>query len=187
MMFERFTEEARSAVVAAQEEARALHAGHIGAQHLVLGIAREPGRVAGPVLSGLGLDAPSLREALEEDDGDAAALASLGIDLDEVRRRVEAAFGEGALEGAPGPGGRRGRRDRGGMPFTPDAKKALELSLREALRLGDTHIGAEHVLLGTTRVREPALHAALRRRGRTADEVRGALLAAMREPGRATG
>jgi ATP-dependent Clp protease ATP-binding subunit ClpA len=184
MMFERFTDEARSAVVAAQEEARAMHAGHIGAQHLALGVARAPGRVAGPVLCGLGLDAASLRSALEG-ESDAEALASLGIDLDEVRRRVEAAFGEGALEGATGQTCRRGRRLGGGIPFTADAKKALELSLREAIRLGDKHIGAEHVLLGTTRVREPALHAALRRRGRTADEVRGALLAALREPGAA--
>jgi ATP-dependent Clp protease ATP-binding subunit ClpA len=186
MMFERFTDEARSVVVAAQEEARAMHAGHIGAQHLMLGVADAPGRVTGPVLTGLGLDAASLRAALEG-ESDAAALASLGIDLDEVRRRVEATFGEGALEGAADAGCRRGRRLGRAIPFTADAKKALELSLREAIRLGDKHIGAEHVLLGTTRVNEPALHAALRKRGRTVGEVRDALLAAMHEPGEATG
>ena len=72
------------------------------------------------------------------------ALAAIGIDLDEIRRRVEASFGPGALE--------RGRRGRGRhVPFTPAAKKALELALREALRLGDREIGAEHVLLGLLR------------------------------------
>jgi ATP-dependent Clp protease ATP-binding subunit ClpA len=184
MMFERFTEEARSVVFAAQEEARTLHASHIGAQHLVLGAARAP--VPGAVLAQMGLDASTLRSALAGED-DAAALATLGIDLDEVRRRVEAAFGEGALEGGAAPGCGRGRRGGDALPFSPEAKKALELSLREAVRRGDRHIGAEHVLLGTTRVREPALHAALRRRGRTVDELRASLLAAMDDPGAAAG
>ena len=184
-MFERFTDEARCVVLAAQEEAREQHASHIGAQHLVLGAARTPRGVAGSVLASLGLDAQALRSAMAGDD-DAAALASLGIDLDEVRRRVEAAFGEGALEGRPGTGWRRGRHGDA-IPFTPDAKKALELSLREAIHRGDKHIGAEHVLLGTTRVSEPALHAALRRRGRTVDELRASLLAAMDEPDAAAG
>ncbi len=182
-MFQRFTDEARFVVTAANEEARTLHDGRIGAQHLVVGAARAPGGIAAPVLAGLGLDAPSLRAALAS-EGDAAALASLGIDLDEVRRRVEAAFGEGALDRERSGRCRRGRRGDA-VPFTPEAKRALELALREALRLGHRHIGAEHVLLGAVRVREPALEAALRRRGRTADEVRAAVLAAMREPGAA--
>jgi hypothetical protein len=64
------------------------------------------------------------------------------------------------------------------------AKKALELSLREALQLGDNAIRAEHVLLGALRADDPAVDATLRRRGRTTAEVRAALLTAMREPGR---
>jgi hypothetical protein len=69
------------------------------------------------------------------------------------------------------------------MPFSPEAKKALEYSLREALGLGDDSIRAEHVLLGAVRAKEPALEDVLRRRGRTADEVRAAVLSALREPG----
>ena len=64
---------------------------------------------------------------------DGEALAAIGIDLDEIRRRAEESFGPGALE--------RGRRARGGyVPFTPGAKKALELSLREAIAAGDREI-----------------------------------------------
>jgi ATP-dependent Clp protease ATP-binding subunit ClpA len=179
-MFQRFTREARTVVVTAHEEARAMRDGHIRAVHLVLAAARHDEGVAGGVLRRLGLDAAALRSAVEG-GGDAAALASLGIDLDEVRRRVEAAFGEGALD-EPRASVRRGRG--GGMPFSPEAKKALEGSLREALALGDNSIRAEHVLLGAVLSGEPALEDALRRRGRTGDEIRAALLAAMREPGR---
>jgi hypothetical protein len=105
-------------------------------------------------------------------DEDAAALAALGFDLDRIRAAVEAAFGPGALEpdddAPPARGLRRfvGRQRRtalpeadllrgpvrsGHRPFGPDAKKALELSLREALRLKDRHIGTEHLLLGLLR------------------------------------
>ena len=76
---------------------------------------------------------------------DADALAALGIDLDEVRRRVEEAFGPGALDRARAPK----RRFLGGhIPFAKEAKKALELSLREALALRHNYIGTEHMLLG---------------------------------------
>lgn len=105
-------------------------------------------------------------------DEDAAALAALGFDLDRIRAAVEAAFGPGALETGDAveqPRGlrrlvRRPRRPQvdeadllrgparpGHRPFGPAAKKALELSLREALRLGDRHIGTEHLLLGLLR------------------------------------
>ena len=65
--------------------------------------------------------------------GDAEALATLGIDLDEVRRQVEDAFGPGALERTRAASG-RGAPFGGHIPFERAAKKALELALREALR-----------------------------------------------------
>ena len=75
---------------------------------------------------------------------DGEALASIGVDLDEIRRRAEANFGPGALE--------RRRRPKGShVPFTAEGKKALELALREAIALGDREIGDEHVLLGVLR------------------------------------
>src|SRR5262249_55312627 len=77
---------------------------------------------------------------IREDDGVAAtALKSLGISLQSVGRQVEEIVGRGKQ--APG----------GTIPFTPRAKNVLELSLREALRLGHNHIGTEHLLLGLIR------------------------------------
>jgi ATP-dependent Clp protease ATP-binding subunit ClpC len=66
----------------------------------------------------------------------ARALESLGISHDEVRQQIEEIIGRGQ-EAPPGH-----------IPFTPRAKKVLELSLREALQLGHTYIGTEHILLG---------------------------------------
>jgi ATP-dependent Clp protease ATP-binding subunit ClpC len=69
----------------------------------------------------------------------AKALESLGISLDAVRQQVEEIIGQG--QQAPA----------GHIPFTPRAKKVLELSLREALQLGHNYIGTEHILLGLIR------------------------------------
>ena len=77
---------------------------------------------------------------------DAQALAALGIDLDEVRRQVEDAFGPGALERTRAAAARR--PPRASPRWDRSAKKVLELSLREALRLRHSFIGTEHVLLG---------------------------------------
>jgi ATP-dependent Clp protease ATP-binding subunit ClpA len=67
------------------------------------------------------------------------ALASLGISLDAAREQVAEIIGEGAVQPS------------GHIPFTPRSKKVLELSLREALQLGDSYIGTEHILLGLAR------------------------------------
>src|ERR671930_116630 len=77
---------------------------------------------------------------IHEGEGVAAkALESLGISLDAVRGQVEEIIGQG--QAAP----------TGHIPFTPRAKKVLELSLREALQLGHNYIGTEHMLLGLVR------------------------------------
>jgi len=77
---------------------------------------------------------------IHEGEGVAAkALESLGISLDAVRQQVEEIIGQG--EQAPSEH----------VPFTPRAKKVLELSLREALQLGHDYIGTEHILLGLIR------------------------------------
>jgi ATP-dependent Clp protease ATP-binding subunit ClpA len=175
-MFERFTKGAREAVARAQEEARGLGAGHIGTEHLLLGVATGSGTSA-RVLAGEGATPERLREAAGGGRLDGEALASLGIDLDEVRRRVEATFGPGALE--------RGRPCRDGhVPFTPAAKKALELALREAVRLGDRHIGAEHLLLGLVRDEKAEAVAVLRRAGADPARIRDQLTPAGSRRGR---
>jgi ATP-dependent Clp protease ATP-binding subunit ClpA len=77
---------------------------------------------------------------IHEGEGVAAeALQSLGISLEAVRAQVEEIIGQG--QSAP----------TGHIPFTPRAKKVLELSLREALQLGHNYIGTEHILLGLIR------------------------------------
>jgi ATP-dependent Clp protease ATP-binding subunit ClpA len=160
-MFERFTQDARDVVVRAQQEARALQHNWIGTEHLLVAALAEPTATGVTILTGLGLSADRCRAAIGEmigpdgfDTRDADALRTLGIDLDDVRRRVEASFGAGALDS------RQRRRYRwprrrdnvpagaGHIPFCARAKKALERSLREALALGDRYIGVEHILLG---------------------------------------
>ena len=77
---------------------------------------------------------------IHEGEGVAAkALESLGISLDAVRSQVNEIIGQG------------GQSPSGHIPFTPRAKKVLELSLREALQLGHNYIGTEHILLGLIR------------------------------------
>ncbi len=144
-MFERFTKEAREAVVRAQEESRATSGRSIGTEHILLALIGSEGP-AGRALRGRGLELQALREAVRRGAGtgglDAEALRVLGIDLDSVREAVEETFGEGALDEPPG------RRRKGHIPFEPASKKALELSLRHALRLKHNHINDGHVLLG---------------------------------------
>ncbi len=77
---------------------------------------------------------------IHEGEGVAAkAMESLGISLEAVRNQVEEIIGQG------------GSSPSGHIPFTPRAKKVLELSLREALQLGHNYIGTEHILLGLIR------------------------------------
>ena len=149
-MFERFTDSARQCVVSAEEEARRMQAGHIGTEHLLIAVARDRQGLGGRLLRELGVTPDALREdagrLAEPAAIDSDALATLGIDLDEVKRRVEETFGPGALA--------RGRAAKGRIPFAPDTKKALELSLRSALALDDKFIGSEHILLGLARTGE---------------------------------
>jgi ATP-dependent Clp protease ATP-binding subunit ClpA len=174
-MFERFSDEARHAVVLAQEEAAALHHGWIGTEHLLLGVLRSGGPGA-LLLADFGVEAPTVRHDVllligaGEDDIDPDALATLGIDLDAVRERVEKAFGPGALS-RPG-GCRRGLLGRE-TPFTPRAKKALELTLREAVALGDRELRGEHLILGLLREGDGVAARMLAARGVTLEAVRG--------------
>ncbi|OHU87254.1 Clp protease N-terminal domain-containing protein [Mycobacterium talmoniae] len=159
MVFERFTRDARVAVVLAQEDARELSAGEIGAQHVLLGIVQAAGTDLSALLGGYGLTADAVRARLatpdESFDADAEALRSLGIDLRAVRDSVARTFGADAFDNALRKSGRR-RRRRGHIPFTRAAKKALELALREALAHKDKEIRCEHLVLGVLRGGDPA-------------------------------
>ncbi|MET8157402.1 Clp protease N-terminal domain-containing protein [Sphaerisporangium sp. NPDC005289] len=157
-MFERFHADARKAVAHAQHEATVLRHDTIRPEHVLLGLLAQTDSVTARVLARHGLDHDTAGDAVARvlgantgdstDDIDADALESIGIDLDAIRQKVEAAFGPGALDRDP----RRSSRSLGGhIPFGPRAKKVLELSLREAIHLGHNYIGDGHILLGLLR------------------------------------
>ena len=98
---------------------------------------------------------------IQEGEGVAAkALESMNISLEAVRNQVEEIIGRGSS--AP----------TGHIPFTPRAKKVLELSLREALQLGHNYIGTEHILLGLIREGEGVAAQVLTKLGADLDRVR---------------
>jgi ATP-dependent Clp protease ATP-binding subunit ClpA len=135
-MFERFTDRARRVVVLAQEEARMLEHNYIGTEHLLLAMIHEGEGVA------------------------ATALRALDVDLDTLRREVEALVGRGQ------------QPTSGHIPFTPRAKKVLELALRESVQLGHDFIGTEHLLLGLVRGGEGPAAEVLQQRGIELNTVR---------------
>jgi len=233
MMFERFSGRARQVVVQAQHHAGRYGHNFIGPEHLFLAIVSDEEDPVSAVLHDLGLTperteavfarltrsqplgpltpggaqsggpAPADPAANPLAGLDADALASIGIDLDEVRTRIEATFGPGALSraasrsyqceprrplhrrllrrrgrghparrpGRPGPGPVRGH-----IPFTPRAKKSLELSLREALSLGDNYIGMEHLALALTSLRDGLVYRILAELDVSPATIRAALL-----------
>jgi ATP-dependent Clp protease ATP-binding subunit ClpC len=106
---------------------------------------------------------------LSEHEGPAAqVLGSLGINQDTAREQVVeiAGAGTGQLSGH--------------VPFTPRTKKVLELSLREAQRLGDDYIGTEHILLGLVREGDGVGAQVLERQGASLDRVQAQVLATVR-------
>lgn len=181
-MFERFTQGARGIVKDAVGEARRLGHPNIGTEHLLLALSRTDANMAGRVLGGLGvtheevekMTAAQLEWGPEEfSRADGEALESLGIDLEEVRRRTEAAFGTGALN-------RRSKSSKRHLPFTRNSKKALELSLRAALALGHKHIGPEHILLGLIRCTDSTGARVLQGLGVAPETIRNEVLGELR-------
>lgn len=152
-MFERFTHDARGAVVNAREQARGLHHDEILAEHLLLAVLAAEGCISAHVLRQHGVRADRLvNELAALGASDQDALSEIGIDLTAVRQRAEAAFGPGALDRPrPRRAGflrRRATRTGGHLRFSDAAKRALEQSLRQALALRHHHISVDHVLLG---------------------------------------
>ncbi len=108
---------------------------------------------------------------LNEGEGIAAkALESLGINLSGVREQVVEIIGQG--QQAP----------TGHIPFTPRAKKVLELSLREALQLGHNYIGTEHILLGLIREGEGVAAQVLQKLGAELQKVRQTVIQLLSGP-----
>ena len=141
-MFQRFGDRSRRVVVLAQEEARMLGHGHIGTEHLVLGLIHEESGIP------------------------ATVLAAAGVTLDAARVQVAEIAGSGG-KAPPGP-----------IPFTPRAKRVLELALREALELRQSYIRPEHMLLGLIRERNGAGAQVLERLAGPLPDLRWRVLAA---------
>lgn len=150
-MFERFSRGARASVAAAQAVSRETASAETGTVHLALALLdQDAGLVTAVERTGAQAD-PVIRQLREITDGgglDREALASMGIDLDAVSAQADRVFGPGALT--------RYRHRRGEPRWGRDAKKALELALREAIRLGDRAIETRHLLLGLLRANCPA-------------------------------
>jgi ATP-dependent Clp protease ATP-binding subunit ClpA len=183
-MFERFTTAAREVVVSAQHEREEFGHPVLGTEHVLLGLLNEGAGMAYTVLHRAGLTRIQVREAVRNvvghtalGDDDAEALKAIGIDLDEVRARVESTFGPGALQAPLEP--RRGLFGRRGRPgrVSQRARKVLELSLREAIRLHDKSIGPEHLLLGLLREGEGLAVKIMVDRGLVLDDLREQVLA----------
>lgn len=144
-MFERFGDRSRRVVVLAQEEARAFGHGHIGTEHLMLGLLHAEAGVSAQVL------------------------AAAGVTLEAARVQVAEIAGPG------------GKAPTGHIPFTPRAKRVLELALREALELKQSFITPEHMLLGLIRERKGVGAQVLQRLGGPLPDLRQRVLDAAGE------
>ena len=151
-MFERFSCGGREAVRDGVAEARRLCATAVGPEHLLIGVAARGAIVVGArsfPMPGFNPPVPTtvirpedLRRLLREEDPEAEALAAIGISLPAVLQSLEETFGPDALS------------CDGLLPFRADAKRALELALREAVELRRRQIGTHELLLGL--LREPS-------------------------------
>lgn len=181
-MFERLTPNARQVILTAVQSAADTGADKAGPHHLLLALATDGDGAAARILAEHGITADELRQILTArrpvlSEEEITALRTVGIDAEEVLRRIEETFGPDALDAGPAPTGKR--RGLLGGPFDADGRKAIELSLREAIAVGRrTPIGAEHLLLGILRTGVPEPVATLlAERGVTYDDVRRELLA----------
>jgi len=175
-VFERFTELARRAVVAAQDAALSMRHDFIGTEHLLLGLIQTAGP-AGEALREHGVEPARARETtvrllaeagVPATGGQASkdALASIGIDVAEIQRRADDTFGPGAFR-FPRP------------PFTLRAKRAMGLALGSATALGHERIDTGHLLLGVLAEEEGVAGDVLRALDEDAATLRQAVLERM--------
>jgi hypothetical protein len=174
----RLTPDGQQVIDLAFAESRELGHPCMAGEHLFLGVLRHGDNPAAALLRARGLDLESAREglrragpALGPGASTAAALRTLGIDADQIRERLEASFGPGALHAAE----RRVRRRprwRGGHPRPSPlcvyvlAKRAMEMAAQFAVQRGDAGIGPQHLLYGVLQDARDPLGTQLSRRSR---------------------
>ena len=181
-MLERFTKRAREVVERAQSIAVESRASQVRPEHLLAAILWDDQCLAVRVLVAQGGSTDRLHAELDRrraryvdglDDDDAAALASIGIDLEEVVRRL----GDEPLLR------QRSRFTRVSRRFSRPAKKVLELALREAVSLRHNYIGTEHLLLGLVREGDVTVHDTLVAAGVDTSTLREGVQEALRQAG----
>jgi ATP-dependent Clp protease ATP-binding subunit ClpA len=179
-MFERFTESSKAVLVEAQDLAVELGSGYISVGHLLYGCAEGREETAGQPLRDCGITTASIRQLLPHTPeqpaapADPEALSAIGIDYEGVRAAVEASFGPGALDNAPDRRVPPSRTRR--PPFTPNAKRSLELALRAAQELHQHHIVPGHLLLGLLRLDNDFVSQIVEESGTTVAALSGAVL-----------
>jgi ATP-dependent Clp protease ATP-binding subunit ClpC len=152
----RFTDRSRKSLEAAFEEARMLGHDSLGDEDLLLGILRADDGIGAEALSSLGIALEDARE--ESEEMLSGALSAIGISLEEVRREAGEAFDMRI------PDDRR-------IPYSPRAKNALVGARRAMKRLGDNHLGTEHVLLGILGNEDGAAIRMLNRLGLSSEDM----------------
>ena len=182
-MLERFTKAARDVVERAQSIAVESRASQVRPEHLFAALIWDDRCLAVRVLNAQGGSSERLHDELDKrrakyvdglDDEDAAALASIGIDLAEVARRL------GDEDSGPRGRSRFSRRSR---RFSRSSKKSLELALREAISLKHNYIGTEHLLLGLVREGDVIVRDTLTAAGVDTTRLRQAVAEAVRKAG----
>ncbi len=175
-----YRKEAHRTLEVARLEALSLNHNYIGTEHLLLAMTVADLGVASRVLAECGITEMGLKsqvvhelEAAQEGltQRDAEALSALGIDLDQVRRRVEETFGAFALDTPP--------PCPTGTPFTDKAMRALHATPRHARRLGHRRVGPEHLLLALMDDSSALAVKLVRRLGTTPSDLRDRTVAAI--------
>jgi ATP-dependent Clp protease ATP-binding subunit ClpA len=180
MIFVTYRDDAHEILEVARREARGLNHNYVGTEHLLLALTAGDFGLATRVLADCGVTETGLKKQVVQElasasdeltETDAAALASVGIDLSEVRRRVEEAFGPTALD-AP--------TCLTGTPFTDKALRAMKATPRHARRLRHRGIGPEHLLLALLDDESSLAVRLLLRLGTNSHVVRERILTTMR-------
>ncbi|HEX5503754.1 MAG TPA: Clp protease N-terminal domain-containing protein, partial [Thermomicrobiales bacterium] len=138
--FDKFTDRARRVVVLAQQESQRFNHNYIGTEHLLLGLVREGDGVAARVLASMGVQLPDVRKAIDHiiGHGDSTIVGEIGL--------------------------------------TPRAKKVIELAVDESRRLNHHYVGTEHLLLGLVREGQGIAAGVLESMGASQARVRDAVL-----------
>lgn len=180
MIFVGYRKDALRTVEVARLEAEALEHNYVGTEHLLLALTVEDFGIASNVLRESGITEPALKKQVvrELDDpsegfteSDADALATVGIDLDEVRSRVEQTFGAFALDSPP--------PCPTGTPITDKALQAMRATPQHARQLGHRKVAPEHLLLALMDDESALAVRLVQRLGRTPKDLRDRALAAI--------